>query len=204
VRFCASAGIRQFLDIGSGIPTAGNVHEIAPAESRVLYVDNEPVAVTHSELMLRDNDRATCVRGDLTDPAMVLDAARQHLDLTEPVAVLMVAVLHFIPDSAAPHAVVAEHVRAMAPGSYLVLSHGLDDPGLPGRNKVGRLYEFANTPGIGRSRADIERFFTGLDLVDPGLVWTSRWRPESPTDPGEHPEAALVVAGVGRRSPVGA
>ncbi|MCA1656060.1 MAG: SAM-dependent methyltransferase, partial [Pseudonocardiaceae bacterium] len=129
VRFCVEAGIRQFVDIGSGIPTAGNVHEIAQAvapTTRVLYVDNEPVAVTHSELLLRDNPWATNMRGDLTDPEPVL--ASPLIDFSQPVAVLMVSVLHFVPDSAAPHEAVARYVSALAPGSFLGLSHGAQNP----------------------------------------------------------------------------
>lgn len=204
VRFCVASGIRQFLDVGSGIPTAGNVHEIAQAyapDSRVLYVDNEPVAVTHAELILRDNDRAGSVLGDLSDPDAVLGspAAQRLIDFDQPVAVLMVAVLHFIPDSAQPHAAVERYVRTISPGSYLVLSHGVDNPALPGADEATKLYRASSTPGVGRSPADIERFFTGLELVEPGLVWTPQWRPDAPEDVGAHPEAALVFAGVGRK-----
>ncbi|HEY0449776.1 SAM-dependent methyltransferase [Actinophytocola sp.] len=204
VRFCVESGIRQFLDVGSGIPTAGNVHEIAqrmdPA-CRVLYVDSEPVAVTHSELMLRDNDRAASLRGDLVEPTAILESEVAHklIDFTEPVAVLMVAVLHFIPDSAAPHAAVARYVSAMAPGSFLVLSHGVELPSASRADEVDELYQRSANPGVRRSPADIERFFDGLTLVEPGLVWTPQWRPEDAEDVGEHPEASMVCAGVARK-----
>ncbi len=200
VRFCAESGIRQFVDVGSGIPTAGNVHEIAQAyapDSRVLYIDNEPVAVTHSELLLRDNENAASMRGDLTDPTPVL--ASPLIDFSQPVALLMVAVLHFVPDTASPHEAVARYVSALAPGSYLVLSHGVEDPTLAGRDEVDRLYETSSTPGVRRTPAEIERFFGGLEFVEPGLVWTPQWRPDSPEDVGEHPEASLVFAGVARK-----
>jgi len=200
VRFCVESGIRQFVDVGSGIPTVGNVHEIAQAyapDSRVLYIDNEPVAVTHSELLLRDNENASSMRGDLIDPTPVL--ASPLIDFSQPVALLMVAVLHFVPDTAAPHEAVARYVSALAPGSYLVLSHGVEDPALVGRDEVDRLYETSSTPGVRRTHAEIEGFFTGLDLVEPGLVWTPQWRPDSPEDVGEHPEASLIVAGVARK-----
>jgi SAM-dependent methyltransferase len=200
VRFCVESGIRQFVDVGSGIPTAGNVHEIAQAvdpAARVLYVDNEPVAVTHSELLLKDNPNAAVIRGDLTDPAPVL--ASPLIDWSQPVAVLMVAVLHFIPDSATPQAAVAEYVSAMAPGSFLVLSHGVENPSLEGRDEVDRLYQESSNPGVRRKPDDITRFFEGLEFVEPGLVWTPEWRPESPEDVGAHPEASLVFAGVARK-----
>jgi hypothetical protein len=200
VRFCVESGIRQFVDVGSGIPTAGNVHEIAQAvdpSTRVLYVDNEPVAVTHSELLLKDNQNATVMHGDLTDPGPVLTSPL--IDWSQPVAVLMVAVLHFIPDSAAPHDAVAEYRSAMAPGSFLVLSHGVENPSLEGRDEVDRLYQESSNPGVRRKPDDIARFFEGLEFVEPGLVWTPEWRPESPEDVGAHPEASLVFAGVARK-----
>lgn len=200
VRFCVESGIRQFVDVGSGIPTAGNVHEIAQAVDpavRVLYVDNEPIAVTHSELLLNDSPHAAAMRGDLTDPDPVL--ASPLIDWSQPVAVLMVAVLHFIPDSAAPYDAVAKYVSAMAPGSFLVLSHGVENPSLAGRDEVERLYRQSSNPGVRRTPDDITRFFSGLDFVEPGLVWTPEWRPESPEDVGAHPESSLVFAGVARK-----
>ncbi len=200
VRFCVESGVRQFVDIGSGIPTAGNVHEIAQAvdpTARVLYVDNEPVAVTHSELLLRDNEFASSTRGDLTDPEPVL--ASPLIDFSQPVALLMVAVLHFVPDSAAPHTAVSRYVSALAPGSFLVLSHGVESPVIDGRDEVDRLYQSSSTPGVRRTPEEIARFFEGLEFVEPGLVWTPEWRPDSPEDVGEHPEASLVFAGVARK-----
>ncbi|MFC4853619.1 SAM-dependent methyltransferase [Actinophytocola glycyrrhizae] len=200
VRFCAEQGIRQFVDIGSGIPTAGNVHEIAQAAdpgARVLYVDNEPVAVTHSDLLLKDTPGAEAMLGDLTDPGPVL--ASPLIDYSRPVALLMVAVLHFIPDSAEPHDAVARYVSALSPGSFLVLSHGVENPSLEGRAEVDRLYQESSTPGVRRTPDDITRFFHGLEFVEPGLVWTPEWRPDSPEDVGEHPEASLVFAGVARK-----
>ena len=201
VRYCVEAGVRQFIDVGSGIPTAGNVHEIAQAiapETRVLYVDNEPVAVTHSELMLRDNDRTASVHGDLTDPEAVLrsEEATALIDFSQPVAVLTVAVLHFIPDSARPHEAVAKYVAAMAPGSLLVLSHGVQQPS---SDNVVAMYRNTANPSTGRTPEGIAAFFEGTELVEPGLVWTPQWRPDSPGEVGEHPERSLVFAGVGRK-----
>jgi len=196
VKFCASAGITQFLDIGSGVPTAGNVHEVAP-DARVLYVDNEPVAVSHSELLLRDSPLATTIHGDLTNPEPILDS--RVIDYSQPVALLMVAVLHFVPDSANPYEAVAKYVSALAPGSYVVLSHGVERPTLEGRAEVDQLYKTSANPGVRRTPAEIMRFLEGLELVEPGLVWTPQWRPESPDDVGDDPESSLVMAAVARK-----
>jgi hypothetical protein len=196
VRFCADAGITQFVDVGSGIPTAGNVHEIAPA-ARVLYVDNEPVAVTHGELLLSDNELASSMLGDLTDPDQVL--ASPVIDWSQPVALLMVAVLHFIPDSAGPREAVARFVSALAPGSYLVLSHGAENPNATVTDKVDRLYKTSANPGVRRTQEEIAAFFDGLELVPPGVVWTPEWHPDTPDEVGDDPESSLIMAGVARK-----
>ncbi|WP_460402768.1 SAM-dependent methyltransferase [Actinophytocola sediminis] len=203
VHFCVESGIRQFIDIGSGIPTAGNVHEIAKGldqDTRVLYVDSEPVAVTHSELILRGIDNAEAIRADLTDPDSILgsDAAARLIDFSQPVAVLMVAVLHFIPDSAEPHQAVARYVDAMAPGSHLVVSHAVKVL-TASTVAAGELYDRSASPGVGRTPEEITAFFTGTELVPPGLLWTTQWRPESPDDVDERPEDSLLYAGVGRK-----
>lgn len=203
VRFCVDAGIRQFIDVGSGIPTAGNVHEIAQSiapECRVLYVDNEPVAVTHSELLLRGNDNADAIRADLADPEAVLqsEAAARLIDFDQPMAVLMVSVLHFVAEDPDPHAAVRRYVDVMAPGSYLVLSHAANLT-TDGSIKTEKLYRQSNNPGVARSNGEILAFFDGTEIVEPGLVWTPEWRPESPGDVGENPEMSLVYAGVGRK-----
>lgn len=197
VRFCVSAGITQFVDVGSGIPTAGNVHEVAP-EARVLYVDNEPVAVTHSELLLSDNELATSMLGDLTDPEPVL--ASTAVDWSQPVALLLVAVLHFVPDSTGPQEAVARYVSALAPGSFLVLSHGADNPRLTGTDEVDKLYKTSANPGVRRTVEEITAFFDGLEFVPPGLVWTPEWHPDSPDEVGDDPESSLIMAGVARKT----
>jgi hypothetical protein len=203
VRFCVDAGIRQFLDIGSGIPTAGNVHEIAQGMDpacRVVYVDSEAVAMTHSELMLRGNENAAALRADLTEPDAILGSAqvRRLIDFDEPVALLLVSVLHFVPDEARPFEAVARYVDRLASGSYLVLSHGVEIE-KERADQVGKLYAKSPTPGVRRHREDVERFFAGLELIEPGLVWTPLWRPETPEGVGEEPEFAVIVAGVGRK-----
>lgn len=196
VRFCVSAGIDQFLDIGSGVPTAGNVHEIAP-DARVQYVDNEPVAVTHSELLLRDNPKASCMLGDLTDPEPILAAST--LDFSRPVALLMAAVLHFIPEDAHPYEAVARFRSVLAPGSYLVLSHGVEGESMQTPASVDRLYKTSANPGVRRTADDVRKFFDGMEFVEPGLVWTTEWRPDSPDEVLDDPTSALVMAGVARK-----
>jgi S-adenosyl methyltransferase len=203
VRFCVEQGIRQFLDLGSGIPTVGNVHEIAQRmapESRVLYVDNEPIAVAHSEMILEDNENAAILQADMCDPETVLssESARRLLNFDEPMALLIVAVLHFIPDEADPQSAIARYLKPMAPGSYFVLSHGYIEE-IPDVLEAAESYRNMSTPGFGRSHEGIKELLAGTELIEPGLVWTPQWRPDSPDDVGEHPERSMVVAGVGRK-----
>jgi S-adenosyl methyltransferase len=201
VRFCVEQGIRQFLDLGSGIPTVGNVHEIAQRlapECRVVYVDNEPIAVTHCGLMLEHNDNAEAVLADLLDVNAVLNsgAVRRLIDLTQPMAVILAAVLHFVPDEANPYDAVAGYVDPMAPGSFLVLSHGAYT-GQQRYQTLRRMYDQSSTPAAVRTREQIQAFLTGTEIVEPGVVWTPRWRPEITT--GDHPEAEVIYAAVGRK-----
>ncbi len=207
VRFCAARGIRQFLDIGSGTPTVGNVHEVAqranPA-SRVVYVDNEPVAVAHAELQLGQerNDRATVVQSDLRTPEIIFDdpRTRKLINFDEPVAVLMVAILHFIPDSDDPLDVIARYRERMAPGSYLALSHVTEDVHPEKIRQLVDVYQDSTNPVVTRTKEQVTQLFTGFDLIEPGIVWTSEWHPETPEQVGDHPEQSAVYAGVGRRS----
>jgi hypothetical protein len=203
VRFCVERGVRQFLDLGSGIPTSGNVHEIAQERisgCRVVYVDNEPVAVEHSKLILERNPEAGVVLADLVDVDAVLNAppVRRLLDFTRPIAVIMTAVLHFVPDEARPRDAVARYVDAMAPGSFLVLSHGLRAEQRSVRSRW-RMYDQTSTPARGRPLEEIRAFLAGTDIVEPGLVWTPQWRPDRDADVGEHPERARIYAAVGRK-----
>lgn len=204
VRFCVAEGIRQFLDIGSGIPTVGNVHEIAQhaaPECRVVYVDHEPIAVAHSELMLEGNDRAGVVLADLLEPETVLasEPVRRLLDFDEPVAVLMAAVLHFVPDSADPQRAVARYVETMAPGSYLVLSHAARVD-LQRSRDGWRMYDQSSSPGSGRTREEVAGLMAGTEVMAPGVVWTPQWRPDPGVDTGENPEMSMVYAAVGRKT----
>ena len=135
--------------------------------------------------------------GDLTNPEPILATA--PLDFDRPIALLMVAVLHFIPDDTKPYEAVARYVSALAPGSYLVLSHGAERPTLRGREAVDELYKRSANPGVRRTPEQIKEFFTGLELVEPGLVWTPQWRPDSQDEVGDDPESSLVMAGVARK-----
>jgi hypothetical protein len=201
VRFCVEQGIRQFLDLGSGIPTVGNVHEIAQRlapECRVVYVDNEPIAVAHSQLILAGNDNADVVLADLLDVDTVLscEPVQRLLDFTQPLAVILAAVLHFIPDDAGPYDVVARYVDTMPSGSFLVVSHGVRAE-QQREEDTYRLYDQSSTPARGRSRDEVHAFLAGTELVEPGVVWTSQWRPEY--DPGEYLNQSGVYAAVGHK-----
>jgi SAM-dependent methyltransferase len=206
VQFCVNQGIRQFLDIGSGIPTVGNVHEIAQEmapECRVLYVDNEPVAVAHSELMLEGNPNTAVLHADLTDPGSVLNAAatRQLLDFDAPVALLMVAVLHFVPDSAQPRLAIEQYLKALAPGSFFVLSHvSIDDWEGEEPGPDAPSYDQTTTPVYARTREEVRELMAGTELVEPGLVWAQDWRPDLPEGVAGESKYSFILAGVGRKS----
>jgi SAM-dependent methyltransferase len=203
VRFLVDAGIRQFLDLGSGIPTVGNVHEVAQKvapESRVVYVDIDPVAAAHSQQLLAGNDRATAIERDVRDPQAILDdpQTRALLDLDQPVGLLMVAVLHYLPDADDPYAIVSRYRRALCPGSYVAIAHGTEDEQPAGTEEAQRLTRQTRTPLRLRGRAEIEPFFDGLELVEPGLVWAPLWRPDDPADLDEHPQRSVNYVGLAR------
>ncbi|BCJ61098.1 SAM-dependent methyltransferase [Micromonospora endophytica] len=203
VQYLTDVGIRQFLDIGSGIPTVGNVHEIAQRhtpDARVVYVDVDPVAVAHSREILAGTDGTTVVQEDLRHPERILahPDVRATLDFSRPVAVLVVAVLHFVPDHDRPAELLRTLRAALAPGSHLVLSQASDD----GRDDAERaeaeqVYRRTDSPLSVRSRAELTAFFDGFQLVEPGVVWVPQWRPETPED-AEDAERAVFLGGVGR------
>lgn len=203
VRFLArEAGIRQFIDLGTGLPTQGSVHGIAQATDplpHVVYADNDPVVVTHATALLADSFRVTAVQADLRNPDRLLSlpAVRALIDFTQPVAVLMIAVLHFVPDRDDPWSIVSRYTSTMAPGSYLVLSHVTGD-GTPAEaiRQATEIYEHASAPGIARTRTQIARFFGGLDMVPPGLADPRHWRCDLPV---RKPHPVLFYAGVGRK-----
>ncbi|MFD8231349.1 SAM-dependent methyltransferase [Streptomyces sp. NPDC059696] len=205
VRYAADEGISQFLDIGSGIPTFGNVHEVAQAArpgARVVYVDHDPVAVAHSQAVLQGNEDAGVVAADLRKPQEILTSpeVERLIDLNQPVALLLVAILHFVEDEDDPYGAVAELGEALAPGSLLVLTHAsYEGVPLPQERAGGAVDVYTNirNPLIMRSREEIARFFEGYDMVEPGLVAMPRWRPDAaPED--EDPYAFSGFAGVGR------
>ncbi|MFH8532680.1 SAM-dependent methyltransferase [Streptomyces tendae] len=205
VRFAADEGIDQFLDIGSGIPTFGNVHEVAGRSrpgARVVYVDHDPVAVAHSEAVLAGRDDADVLAGDLLKPREILASPQVErlIDLNRPVALLLVAILHFVEDEDDPYAAVAELSDALPPGSLLALTHAsFEGIPLPAERAGGAVdvYKDIRNPLIMRSRDDIARFFEGYDMVEPGLVPMPRWRPEGEPEE-EDPYAFSGFAGVGR------
>jgi SAM-dependent methyltransferase len=205
VRFLAAeAGIRQFLDIGSGIPTQNNVHQVAQDAApgaRVVYADADDVAVAHSKLILDGNTDAAVIQADVRDPASILaDPETQLLlDFTQPIAVLLVTVLHFLADADNPEQLVATLRDALAPGSYLVVSHACSDARPEIVSTFGTVYKSkVATQGRARTSAEIARFFDGFTLVDPGLVWLPQWRPERPQDVPDDPEKYWFLAGVGQ------
>jgi SAM-dependent methyltransferase len=203
VRYLLRAGIRQFLDIGSGIPTVGNVHEIAQRaapDARVVYVDIDSVAVAEGLEILEGNELATSIRADLRDPRAILDhpEVRGLLDFDAPIGLLLAAVLHFTPDDDEAYGAVGQLVDALAPGSHLVISHVAAEslPPVSAHTKaaVGIYERQTTTSGKPRDHAAVRRFFDGLELVDPGVVWLHDWWsdaedptevPENPTDGGE-------------------
>lgn len=198
VGFCVRAGIRQFLDLGAGIPTVGSVHEVAQAvvpDARVVYVDVDPVAVAHGRALLVDNPYATAIRGDVRQPAEILNDPQvtEMIDFSRPVAVLLIAVLHFVPDADKPAGIVEYLREQLAPGSFLVLSHGCREAEPDVADEVKQVYRNTATPLSLRDRSEIARFFTGFELVEPGLTWVTAWRAEDSAEP----ERREILAGVG-------
>ncbi|TDD89641.1 SAM-dependent methyltransferase [Actinomadura darangshiensis] len=192
VAYLLDRGVRQFLDIGTGLPTQGNVHELVPPDAQVVYVDYDPVVVSHASMLLAGVGNAVTLAGDLRRPDEILAAA--PLDFRRPVGVLLVAVLHFLPDGERPFAHVARLREAMAPGSHLVLSHGTTGDRAARMNQVAKVYDSATAPLVLRGAAELMPFFAGLELLDPGLVPVTDWRP----DAAERP-VSIILAGVGRK-----
>lgn len=183
VRYSVQAGIDQFLDLGSGIPTAGNVHQVAQQQNpaaRVAYVDNESVAVAHSAELLADNPHASITQADLRDVEVVLSApgVTELLDFSRPIALLTMAVMHFIPDSEAPWDLLNRYRQILAPGSTVALSHCTTE-GMPGEwRELEEVYKSSTMPVYPRTKAELERFFVGMTMVEPGIVDAVAWRPD--------------------------
>jgi len=197
----AQAGVRQFLDIGTGLPTASNTHEVAQLvapESRVVYVDNDPIVLAHARALLASNPQGSTayLDADLRDTAEVLAAAAETLDFSQPIAVMLIGVLHCIPDADDPAGLVRRLLDAVPPGSYLAIAHPASDVHAA---QIGtathRLNQVMADPVTMRSHGQVARFFDGLELVEPGLVQVHRWR----ADPAD-PDAELAnYGGVARK-----
>jgi hypothetical protein len=202
VRYLAGeAGIRQFLDIGTGIPTASNTHEVAQAEAptaKVVYVDNDPVVLLHARALLTSGPEGATdyVDADLRDTGRVLAQAADTLDLSAPLAVMLVSVLHVIPDRDDPAAIVARLMGAVAPGSFLCISHPASDINPAAAAAASRYNALAGQPARLRDRADVERLFDGLELVEPGVVPLPQWRPGTEFEANAH---AAAWGGVARK-----
>lgn len=205
-RFVVEAGIRQLVDLGTGIPTSPNVHEVAwkiSPDARVVYVDHDPIVLVHARALLEHNSRpdVLAIEGDLREPKKILDNPEMlaHIDFAQPVAVLLVAMLHLLADHDQPAQLVADISERLAPGSYLVLSHVWDDPDGIARSGA-ELYarRNASSPVVPRTTDQIRQFFDGFDLVEPGLVHLDRWRPtEEMINSGANDQFGLC--GVGRK-----
>ncbi|GAA0606674.1 SAM-dependent methyltransferase [Kutzneria viridogrisea] len=207
VRVLVESGVRQFLDIGSGVPTVGNVHEIAQRsapESRVLYVDKDPIAVAHSQLILAGNENADVLREDLRNPEAILESkqAKRLLDLDEPVAVLMVMMLHWVPEQDDPYGLVGRYRDAICPGSYLAISHVTADQRQDQISEAADVIQRAKSPDqlAYRTHAQVVRLFEGMELLDPGVVGCGLWRTGGSGDFADEPDLnSHVYAGVARK-----
>ncbi|WNV83426.1 SAM-dependent methyltransferase [Umezawaea sp. Da 62-37] len=202
VLFMIDRGIRQFLDLGSGIPTVGNVHEVArraAPESRVVYVDFEDIAVAHSRMLLEDDPLATIVQEDMTEPGVVVEAALRTglVDFAEPLGVLAVGVFHFVPPERDPEGVVAAYRDAVVPGSHLALSQFTADLQPVEMAGVVEVMKGSMNPMFPRTLAEITGLFAGFDVVEPGVVPLPLWRPEGVSD--DDPAKAGILGGVGRK-----
>ncbi len=207
VRYVAGCGVRQFVDIGCGLPTQGNVHQIAEAvapDARVAYVDNDPEVVAHARALLATNPRTTAVKADLRDPAglLAMPEIRELIDFDRPMAVLLVAVLHLIADDEVALRIVQTIRDALPSGSYLVLAHAVGDLRPQVTSQLAALYQqnvavpASSRPNL-RGKAEVQRYLEGLDVVEPGLVSLTEWRPDPDAPSGGAP--IWAVGGVGRK-----
>ncbi|GII54215.1 hypothetical protein Pth03_26040 [Planotetraspora thailandica] len=199
VRYLVDAGVRQIVDIGSGLPTQGNVHEIAhrsAPDTRVVYVDYDPVVCAHARALLSDGALVSVVEADVRNPGDLLAKLDGLVDFGQPVAFMLYAVLHFVPDAAKPYEIVEKLRAVSAPGSYLAISHARDArPDMT--PEALEIYEKATASLALRSHAEIERFFDGYELVEPGLVYPEDWRPDE-DEPVFQRTASVGYGGVGR------
>lgn len=202
VRFLTGQGITQFLDIGTGIPSPGSTSEILRGRAdhaRVVYVDNDPIVIAHARALLADGEIATVVHADLRQPAELLAApgVTKVLDFSQPVAILLVAVLHFVRESEDPQGIVRQLRDALPAGSYLAISHGTADFSPARATAAVSGYDQAAAPFVLRSKEQVGGFFDGLRLVEPGLVQLPYWRPDGAVDADA--SKIWLYAGVGRK-----
>ncbi len=193
------AGIRQFIDIGAGLPTRENVHEVAQRAapgSRVVYVDNDPVVLAHGRDMLQRPD-TVIIEHDAREPGKILadEKLRELIDFGEPVAVMMLCLLHFVADKDDPAGIIRQLLAPFPSGSYLAISHATAD-GTPGMHEAAKVMEEATAQVSERSRDEVRALLGGLDLVQPGLVWLPEWRPDPGTEPPDDPSEAYIYAAV--------
>jgi SAM-dependent methyltransferase len=196
VRALAQSGVRQFIDIGAGLPTKENVHQVALGtvpDARIVYVDNDPIVLAHARALLADNPHTIVVKGDIRAARAILDdpAVRAHIDFDEPFAIILCAILHFIPDDEEASRVVAELRSALVPGGALLISHGYtgEGDGDATNAEVQKIYARTSETPTPRDRAAISAYFAGLELLEPGLVHVEMWRPDrdiqvDPASPG--------------------
>jgi hypothetical protein len=196
--FVSEAGINQIIDIGTGLPAGGNVHEVAAAANpaaRIVYVDNDPVVLAHGRDMLHGMPNAVILEHDLRAPAQILadPELRRLIDFDEPVALLLVAVLHFIADADDPAGIIAELLEPFPAGSYVALSHATPD-GTPAINDAAKVYDEATAQAHVRGHDEVLGLIRGLELVEPGMVWTPQWRPEPGAEIPAHPDEFFYYA----------
>ncbi|PRX97345.1 SAM-dependent methyltransferase [Allonocardiopsis opalescens] len=188
VRFLSQeAGIRQYLDLGAGLPTQDNVHQVAKRhqpDARVVYVDNDPIVLAHGRALLEDDESTTVIQADMMEPETILGhpETRRLLDFEEPMALLLSGVLHFIPDELEPDRFVAELRERLAPGSYLAIASVVGDTDPDAADRLLAVYRSQTGTGAHRRSGELERFFGDFKLVDPGLTFVNAWRPERPED----------------------
>jgi hypothetical protein len=200
VRFAIDSGIRQFIDLGTGLPTQGNVHEVAQPlvpDARVIYVDNDPIVLAHAAALLPRSESIAVIEGDVREPEKILEhpSTRALIDFAEPVAVLMLAVLHFVTDEQAQNAVeVFRH--AVAPGSLMILSHSTTEGHPEARDQTVGAWKNATSQLRSRTRTEFQALFAGFELLDPGVVWVAQWRPTIVPAKGTR----WIYAGVGRKT----
>lgn len=204
VRYAVANGVRQFIDLGSGIPTVGNVHEVARAAdpgSTVVYVDMDPTAVIHARSILGPDSHTSVLQDDLLNAGAILvdPAVRDLVDLTRPICYLMIAVIHFIPDGPILAEALRRYHEAAAPGSYLAVSHGTTVSRPGHQDNLAELYNRTGTPLSLRDRDQVRHLMAGWDLVEPGVVYVPQWRPDADDEPVEDPASYLTLAAMGRK-----